>query len=127
MGYVDEDGFLFLTGRTAECIISGGVNIYPQEVDNEFVRHPAVRETCTVGVPNTEWGEEVKAVIALYPGYQPTPELAKELLDFIRPSLAGYKMPRSVDFVDDIPRSEAGKVQRRQVRAPYWAGRDKQI
>ncbi|HZC15210.1 MAG TPA: acyl-CoA synthase, partial [Caulobacteraceae bacterium] len=127
MGYVDADGYLFLTGRTAECIISGGVNIYPQEVDNEFVRHPAVRETCTVGVPNNEWGEEVKAVIALYPGYTPSPELAKELLDFIRPSLAGYKMPRSVDFVDDVPRSEAGKVQRRQVRAPYWAGRDKQI
>jgi long-chain acyl-CoA synthetase len=127
MGYVDEDGYLFLTGRTAECIISGGVNIYPQEVDNEFVRHPAVRETCTVGVPNDEWGEEVKAVIALYPGYTPSLELAKELLDFIRPNLAGYKMPRSVDFVDDIPRSEAGKVQRRQVRAPYWAGRDKQI
>jgi len=127
MGYVDEDGYLFLTGRTAECIISGGVNIYPQEIDNEFVRHPAVRETCTVGVPNDEWGEEVKAVIALYPGYTPSPELANELLDFIRPNLAGYKMPRSVDFVDDIPRSEAGKVQRRQVRAPYWAGRDKQI
>jgi long-chain acyl-CoA synthetase len=127
VGYFDEDGYLFLTGRTAECIISGGVNIYPQEVDNEFVRHPAVRETCTVGVPNDEWGEEVKAVIALYPGYTPSPELAKELLDFIRPSLAGYKMPRSVDFVDEIPRSEAGKVQRRQVRAPYWAGRDKQI
>jgi long-chain acyl-CoA synthetase len=127
MGYVDEDGYLFLTGRTAECIISGGVNIYPQEVDNELVRHPAVRETCTIGVPNDEWGEEVKAVVALHPGYHPTPEMAKELLDFIRPSLAGYKMPRSVDFADDIPRSEAGKVQRRQVRAPYWAGRTKQI
>ncbi|MGH6956081.1 MAG: AMP-binding protein, partial [Caulobacteraceae bacterium] len=96
VGYLDEDGYLFLTGRTAECIISGGVNIYPQEVDNELVRHPAVRETCTVGVPNDEWGEEVKAVIALYPGYEPSPELAKELLDFIRPKLAGYKMPRSV-------------------------------
>ncbi len=127
MGYVDEDGYLFLTGRTAECIISGGVNIYPQEIDNELVRHPAVRETCTIGAPNDEWGEEVKAVVALHPGYHPTPEMAKELLDFIRPSLAGYKMPRSVDFADDIPRSEAGKVQRRQVRAPYWAGRAKQI
>jgi long-chain acyl-CoA synthetase len=127
MGYIDEDGYLFLTGRTAECIISGGVNIYPQEVDNELVRHPAVRETCTVGVPNDEWGEEVRAVIALYPDYEPSDVLAKEILDFIRPSLAGFKMPRKVDFVDDIPRSEAGKVQRRQVRAPYWAGRDKQI
>jgi long-chain acyl-CoA synthetase len=127
MGYVDEDGYLFLTGRTAECIISGGVNIYPQEVDNELVRHPAVRETCTIGVPNDEWGEEVKAVVALNPGYHPTAEMGRELLDFIRPHLAGYKMPRSVDFADDIPRSEAGKVQRRQVRAPYWAGRTKQI
>ena len=127
MGYVDEDGYLFLTGRTAECIISGGVNIYPQEVDNELVSHPAVRETCTIGVPSDEWGEEVRAVVALHPGYQPTPEMAKELLDFIRPRLAGYKMPRKVDFADDIPRSEAGKVQRRQVRAPYWAGRTKQI
>ena len=127
MGYVDEDGYLFLTGRTAECIISGGVNIYPQEIDNELVRHPAVRETCTIGVPSEEWGEEVKAVVALHPDYAPSDELAKELLAFIRPSLAGYKMPRSVDFADDIPRSEAGKVQRRQVRAPYWAGRVKQI
>jgi long-chain acyl-CoA synthetase len=65
--------------------------------------------------------------VALHPGYDPTPEMARELLDFIRPSLAGYKMPRSMDFTEDIPRSEAGKVQRRQVRAPYWAGRAKQI
>ncbi len=127
MGYVDEDGYLFLTGRTAECIISGGVNIYPQEIDNELIKHPAVKDVCTVGVPNDEWGEEVKAVIALHPGHAPSPELARELLDFIRPHLAGYKMPRSIDFVDEVPRSEAGKVQRRQVRAPYWAGRDKQI
>ena len=127
MGYVDADGYLFLTGRTAECIISGGVNIYPQEIDNELVKHPAVKDVCTVGVPNDEWGEEVKAVIALHPGHHGSPELANQMLDFIRPHLAGYKMPRSVDFVDEVPRSEAGKVQRRQVRAPYWAGRDKQI
>ncbi|HLK24537.1 MAG TPA: AMP-binding protein [Caulobacteraceae bacterium] len=127
MGYVDEDGYLFLTGRTAECIISGGVNIYPQEIDNELVKHPAVKDVCTVGVPNDEWGEEVKAVVALHPGFEASPKMAKELLEFIRPSLAGYKMPRSVDFVDEVPRSEAGKVQRRQVRAPYWAGRVKQI
>jgi long-chain acyl-CoA synthetase len=127
MGYVDGDGYLFLTGRTAECIISGGVNIYPQEIDNELTKHPAVKDVCTVGIPNDEWGEEVKAVVALHPGNAPSPELAKALLDFIRPHLAGYKMPRSIDFVDEVPRSEAGKVQRRQVRAPYWAGRVKQI
>ena len=127
MGYVDDDGYLFLTGRTAECIISGGVNIYPQEIDNELVRHPAVRETCTIGVPSEEWGEAVKAVVALHPGYEASDALAKELLAFIKPALAGYKMPRSVDFTEDIPRSEAGKVQRRQVRAPYWEGRKVQI
>ncbi len=127
MGYVDEDGYLFLTGRTAECIISGGVNIYPQEIDNELVKHAAVRDACTVGIPNDEWGEEVRAVVSLHPGHAPSPELARELLDFVRPNLAGYKVPRGVDFADDIPRSEAGKVQRRQVRAPYWAGRVKQI
>jgi long-chain acyl-CoA synthetase len=127
MGYVDEDGYLFLTGRTAECIISGGVNIYPQEIDNELLKHPAVLDACTVGIPNDEWGEEVKAIVSLRPGYVASPEMAKDLLDFIRPHLAGYKMPRSVDFSDDIPRSEAGKVQRRQVRAPYWAGRVRQI
>ena len=127
MGYVDEDGYLFLTGRTAECIISGGVNIYPQEVDNELVKHPAVRDVCTIGVPNEEWGEEVKSVIALHPGYVPGDDLAKELIAFAKQHLAGFKVPRSIDFADEIPRSEAGKVQRRQVRAPYWAGRVKQI
>jgi long-chain acyl-CoA synthetase len=127
MGYVDEDGYLFLTGRTAECIISGGVNIYPQEVDNELVRHPAVRDVCTIGAPNNEWGEEVRSVVALHPGYAPGDDLAKELIAFARRHLAGFKVPRGIDFADEIPRSEAGKVQRRQVRAPYWAGRVKQI
>jgi long-chain acyl-CoA synthetase len=127
MGYVDEDGYLFLTGRTAECIISGGVNIYPQEIDNELIKHPAVRDVCTIGVPNTEWGEEVKSVVSLLPGHEPSDALAKELIAFARQHLAGFKVPRSIEFADDIPRSEAGKVQRRQVRAPYWAGRTVQI
>jgi long-chain acyl-CoA synthetase len=127
MGYVDEDGYLFLTGRTAECIISGGVNIYPQEVDNELIKHPAVRDVCTVGAPNPEWGEEVKAVVSLNPGWSASDDLARELIAFARERLAGFKAPRSIDFVAEIPRSEAGKVQRRQVRAPYWAGRIKQI
>ncbi|MDR3511412.1 MAG: AMP-binding protein [Caulobacteraceae bacterium] len=127
MGYVDEDGYLFLTGRTAECIISGGVNIYPQEIDNELIRHPAVRDVCTIGAPNDEWGEEVKSVVSLQPGWDADETLARELITFARERLAGFKAPRSIDFTDEIPRSEAGKVQRRQVRAPYWAGRAKQI
>ncbi|MGA0599265.1 AMP-binding protein [Caulobacter sp. KR2-114] len=127
MGYLDEDDYLFLTGRTAECIISGGVNIYPQEIDDELLKHPAVLEACTVGAPNDEWGEEVKAVVVLQPGASADERLETELIAFIRGRLAPFKAPRSVDFVASIPRSEAGKVLRGQVRAPFWAGRDKQI
>ena len=127
MGCVDEDGYLFLTGRTAECIISGGVNIYPQEIDNELIKHPAVHDVCTIGAPNDEWGEEVRCVVSLNPGHEPSKALAQDLIAFARQHLAGYKAPRAVDFADEIPRSEAGKVQRRLVRAPYWAGRAKQI
>jgi len=127
VGYLDDDGYLFLTGRTAECIISGGVNIYPQEIDNELIKHPAVEDSCTIGAPNPEWGEEVKAVITLNPGYAPSENLAAEILAFARERLAGYKTPRSLDFTVELPRSPAGKIQRGKVRAPYWAGRARQI
>ena len=127
VGYFDEDGYLFLTGRSAETIISGGVNIYPQEVDNELIKHDAVADSSTVGVPHDEWGEQVKAVIMLNPGYTPSDALAQEILAFARANLAAFKVPRSVDFVTDLPRSEAGKIQRNKVRAPYWEGRARQI
>jgi long-chain acyl-CoA synthetase len=127
MGYVDVDGYLFLTGRSSECIIAGGVNIYPQEIDNVLMRHPAVRDICTIGAPNLEWGEEVRAVVALRSGYAASPDLAQEIIVFGRDSLAAYKCPHAVDFVDDIPRSDAGKVQRKTVRDRYWAGRARSI
>lgn len=127
VGYFDEDDYLFLTGRNAETIISGGVNIYPQEVDNELIKHDAVADSATVGVPHDEWGEQVKAVILLKPGYEPSEALAQEILDFGRKSLPAFKVPRSLDFVTDLPRSEAGKIQRNKVRAPYWEGRTRQI
>lgn len=127
MGYFDEDGYLFLTGRTAELIISGGVNIYPQEIDSEVMQHEAVLDLCTVGVPSDEWGEEVKTVIQLREGVAPSPQLAEEIMVFARGRLPGFKCPRSIDFVDELPRLPSGKIQRRLVRAPYWAGRDKQI
>ncbi|HLK25437.1 MAG TPA: AMP-binding protein [Caulobacteraceae bacterium] len=127
VGYFDEDGYLFLTGRTAECIISGGVNIYPQEIDNELIKHPAVEDSCTIGVPNGEWGEEVKSVVTLNPGFQGSPELAKDIQTFARDRLAGFKVPRSIEFVDELPRSPAGKIQRKKVREPYWAGRARSI
>ncbi|MGF6313388.1 long-chain acyl-CoA synthetase [Bradyrhizobium sp. i1.8.4] len=127
VGYADEDGYVFLTGRTAECIISGGTNIYPQEIDNELIKHPAVQDVCTIGVPNVEWGEEVKSVVMLNPGFEPSDSLMKEIVVFARERLAGFKVPRSVEFVKELPRSAAGKVQRKKVREPYWAGRERQI
>jgi long-chain acyl-CoA synthetase len=127
VGYLDEDDYLFLTGRTAECIISGGVNIYPQEIDNEVIQHPAVEDSCAIGVPNDEWGEEVKVVVTLHPSHAPSEALAADILAFAKRRLAGYKVPRSLAFVDELPRSPAGKILRGKVRAPYWHGRARQI
>ena len=120
VGYLDEDGFLYLTDRKTFMIISGGVNIYPQEVDSEIMKHPAVGDICSIGVPNEEWGEEVKSVIKLADGVEPSAALTEELMAWARERLANYKCPRSIDYVDDLPRSAAGKIQRRVVRAPYW-------
>ena len=127
MGYFDEDGYLFLTGRTAELIISGGVNIYPQEVDSRMMQHPAVQDVCTIGVPNAEWGEEVKSVVQLKPDSVASEDLAEQLIAFTREHIAGYKCPKTVDFVADLPRLPTGKIQRRIVREPYWAGHEKSI
>jgi long-chain acyl-CoA synthetase len=119
MGYMDEDGFLFLTDRTANLIISGGVNIYPAEVDAVLLEHPAVGDAATIGIPNSEWGEEVKAVVELQPGIEPSDELARELLEFCRGKLAGFKCPRSLDFVDELPRQDNGKIYKRLLRDRY--------
>jgi long-chain acyl-CoA synthetase len=127
VGYLDDDDYLFLTGRTAECIISGGVNIYPQEIDNEIIQHPAVEDSCAIGVPNEEWGEEVKVVVTLHPTHEPSEALASDILAFAKARLAGYKTPRSLAFADELPRNPAGKIQRGKVRAPYWQGRARQI
>jgi len=127
MGYFDEDGYLFLTGRSAETIISGGVNIYPQETDDVLLKHAAVQDVCTVGIPNEEWGEEVKSLVMLKPGLQGSQALCAELIDFCRTHLSAFKAPKSIDFVTDLPRLPSGKIQRRLVREPFWAGRSKQI
>lgn len=127
MGYLDEDGYLFLTGRSAETIISGGVNIYPQETDNVLLKHPAVADVCTIGVPSEEWGEEVKSIVELHVGYAADAAMTEDLIDFAREALPVYKAPRSIDYIDTLPRLPSGKIQRHKVREPYWAGRDKQI
>jgi long-chain acyl-CoA synthetase len=125
MGYVDNDGYLFLTARSAEVIISGGVNVYPAEVDGVLLGHPAVADVATVGVPNTEWGEEVKSVVILRPGVLPGTSMARALGDYVRANLAHYKCPRTIDFAEDLPRDDNGKIYRRRVRDRYWTNIEK--
>ena len=127
IGYLDADGYLFLSGRSAEVIISGGVNIYPQEIDDVLAQHRAVADVACVGVPNEDLGEEIKAVVELRPGFTPDAALRQSLTDFCVEHLAKQKWPRSIDFVAELPRSEAGKVLRRALRERYWAGRERQI
>ena len=127
MGYFDDDGYLFLNGRTAEVIITGGVNVYPHEVDGVLLEHPTVRDVCTVGAPSDEWGEEVRSVVEPGDGGAPSAELAAELIAFVRERLAHFKCPRAIDFVDELPRLPSGKIQRHRVREPYWRGRERQI
>ena len=119
VGYLDEDGYLFLTDRSANLIISGGVNIYPAEVDAVLLTHPAVQDVAVIGVPNAEWGEEVKAAVELRRGIEASDALAKELIDYCRSHLAHYKCPRSVDFFEELPRRDTGKLSKYALREQY--------
>jgi acyl-CoA synthetase (AMP-forming)/AMP-acid ligase II len=124
VAYRDEDGYYYICDRKIDMIISGGVNIYPAELEACLHAHPAVRDVAVVGVPDEQWGESVKAVVALQPGVEATEQ---ELIDWCRGRIADYKRPRSVDFVSDLPRDQAGKLLKRQIREPYWAGSGRQI
>ncbi|MGZ4759419.1 MAG: AMP-binding protein, partial [Acidimicrobiales bacterium] len=119
VGYLDDDGFLFLTDRSADLIISGGVNIYPAEVDAVLLDHPAVGDVATIGVPDPDWGESVKSVVELQAGIEPSDALADELIDFCRSHLAHFKCPRTVDFVEVLPRQDNGKIYKRRLRESY--------
>lgn len=127
VGYVDQDGFVYLTDRSTFMIISGGVNIYPQECENLLVTHSRVADAAVFGVPNEEMGEEVKAVVELMPGVSGSPELAQELIDFCRQHLAKLKCPKSIDFVDALPRLPTGKLYKKPLRDRYWAGHQSRI
>ncbi len=127
LGYVDADGWLFLTGRSADTIISGGVNIYPREVDEVLAQHGSVAAVCTVGVPDEAWGERVLAVVVPAPGVSPGPELAAALMAHAAARLAAFKRPREIVFDTTLPLSATGKLLRAQVRQRFWAGRDKAI
>jgi fatty-acyl-CoA synthase len=119
IGYVDDDGYLFLTDRKAFMIISGGVNIYPQEVESVLALHPQIYDVAVIGVPHTEMGQEVKAVVQLRDGVAPSDELAAEIIDYVRARLARFKAPRSVDFIDELPRSATGKLVKRKLQDRY--------
>jgi long-chain acyl-CoA synthetase len=127
IGYLDEDGYLFLCDRKTEMVISGGVNIYPAEIESVLILHPQVRDVAVFGIPNDEWGEEVKAVVEPAPGAVAGEELAADILRFCEGRMARYKIPRSIDFEATLPRDESGKLWKRKLRDPYWAGRERSI
>jgi long-chain acyl-CoA synthetase len=127
VGFLDADGFLHLTDRATFMIISGGVNIYPQECENLLITHPKVADAAVFGVPHEDLGEEVKAVVQPMPGVEAGPDLAAELIAFCREHLAGIKCPRSVDFEAELPRLPTGKLYKRLLRDRYWAGRQSRI
>lgn len=124
VGYMDEEGYLFIMDRSKDMIISGGENIYPREVEEVLIRHPAVREVCVIGVPDERWGEAIKAVVALEVDQTAS---AEELIDFCKDNIASYKKPKSVDFIDELPKNNYGKVLKKDLRSKYWHGRTRRV
>ncbi len=127
VGWLDADGFVYLCDRKSNMIISGGVNIYPAEIEQVLAEHPAVADVGVFGIPDDEWGETVKAAVQLASGFEASPALEAEILAFGRIHLAGYKVPRGVDFERELPRHPTGKLLVRSLRDRYWAGRDRRI
>jgi long-chain acyl-CoA synthetase len=119
LGYLDEDRYLFLSGRATDMIITGGTNVYPAEVEAALLAHPKVLDAGVIGIPDPDWGETVVAVVQLKPGIEPSPDVEAELGAFCRERLASYKCPRQWEFRDDLPRTEAGKLYKRQIRDEY--------
>ena len=124
LAVADEEGYISIVDRKKDMIISGGYNVYPREVEEALFKHPGVRECAVIGVPDAKWGEAVKAVVSLKPGHSAT---AEDLMEHCRQWLAGYKKPQSVDLMDDLPKSPNGKILKRDLRKPYWDGRQRSI
>ena len=127
VGYVDEDGYLYLTDRKAFMIISGGVNIYPQETEDCLITHPKVADVAVIGVPNEEFGEEVKAVVEPQDMADAGPDFAQELIEWCKQRISHVKCPRSVDFTEELPRHATGKLYKRLLKDQYWGNHDTRI
>jgi len=127
IGYLNAEGYLFLCDRKIDMIISGGVNIYPTEVESQLLTHPKIADAAVFGIPHDDWGEEVKAVVEPAPGVTAGPALAEEILAWCGEHIARYKAPRSIDFVEAMPRDPNGKLYKRKLRDPYWVGRERAI
>jgi long-chain acyl-CoA synthetase len=123
-GYLDEDGYLYIHDRVKDMIITGGENVYPAEVENAIFGHPQVAEVAVIGVPDDKWGEAVKAIVAPKPGQTPDPA---EIIAYARERIAAFKVPKSVEFIEVLPRNASGKILRRELREPYWAGKDRRV
>ena len=127
IGYIDADNYLYLTDRASFMIISGGVNIYPQEIENELILHPKIADVAVIGVLSEEMGEEVKAVVQLVEGVEANEPLKEEIIQFCRGKIAGFKIPKSVDFVDSLPKTPTGKVLKKDIREPYWRSHQRRV
>ncbi len=124
VGYFDDDGYLFLMDRSKDMIISGGENIYPREIEEIIIQHPAIQEVAVIGIPDEQWGESVKAIVVLVPGQNVDED---ELISFCQNRIASYKKPKTVDFVADLPKNNYGKIVKRELRAPYWKRKQREI
>jgi acyl-CoA synthetase (AMP-forming)/AMP-acid ligase II len=122
--YMDEDGYVFIYDRVKDMIRTGGESVYPAEVENALSGHPAIADAAVIGVPDDTWGETVKALVVLKPGVPPD---VADIIAWARVRIANFKAPKSVDFVDLIPRNATGKILRRELREPYWKGRDRRV
>jgi long-chain acyl-CoA synthetase len=127
IGYLNEGGYLFLCDRKNDMIISGGANLYPAEIEAEMIQCPQVADVAVFGIPHDDWGEEVKAVVELVDGVEAGDEIRDAIFEFLKPRLAKMKTPRSIDFIDEMPRDPNGKLYKRKLRDPYWEGRDRAI
>jgi fatty-acyl-CoA synthase len=123
-GSMDDDGYIYIQDRLKDMIVSGGENVYPRVVEDVLFQHPAVADAAVIGVPDEQWGETVKAIVVLKEGVSATEE---EIMDFSRGRLGGFERPRSVDFIDSLPRNPSGKVLKRELREPYWQGQKRRV